>query len=331
MDSMAKQRDYYEILGVKRDATLDQIKSAYRKLARKYHPDVNKAPDAAEKFREATEAYEVLSDPEKRRRYDQFGRSAFEGVGGEWGGFPPGAGGGQSIRVDFGNMDDLFGSGGFHSAFMGMGLEELLEALGGHARRKGAQRSQAAAPRGADIEHHIELDFLQAVHGTTTTLRLTERGASGRTAAQTLAVKIPPGVSEGQKIRLRGKGQDGPGGPGDLLLICHVREHPYYRRVGNDIYVEVPVGIVEATLGGSVDVPTLDGMATIKIPPGTPSGRRIRLRGKGIKSAADGERGDQYAVIKIVPPAGVSEKGAALLREFRLVEGRNAQPEVPWS
>ncbi|MBN1941839.1 MAG: DnaJ domain-containing protein [Phycisphaerae bacterium] len=327
---MPKSRDFYDVLGVKRDATADQIKKAYRKLARKYHPDVNKAPDAAEKFREATEAYDVLSDPQKREQYDRFGPAAFEGGArpGGWGGFQQGPGGGQTVHFDFG---DFFGGrGGGSSGFMGMGLDEILEALGGEARRRGARRSRQAAPKGADIEHHIELDFLQALHGTSTSLRMTGRDATGKSTEQTLTVKIPPGVGEGQKIRLRGKGQDGPGGSGDLLLICHVRDHPYYQRVGNDIYVQVPIGIVEAALGGSVDVPTLEGMTTIKIPPGTPSGRRIRLRGKGVKSADGQKQGDQYVVIKITPPKSVSEKGAALLREFRDREGPDARAEVPW-
>lgn len=328
---MANERDFYEILGVKRDATAAQIKTAYRKLARKYHPDVNKADDATEKFREATEAYDVLSDREKRKQYDQFGRAAFGGGGpgpAGWGGGRPGAGG-QRVHFDFG---DMFGGGrgGAGSGFMGMGLDEILEALGGRARRKNAHRAPKSAPKGQDIEHHIDLDFMHALHGTTTSLRLSFTEPSGRPTVQTLSVKIPPGVGEGQKIRLRGKGQEGPGGPGDLLLVCHVKDHPYYQRVGNDMYVQVPIGIVEATLGNSVDVPTVDGMATIKIPPGSPSGQRIRLRGKGIKAAGKTERGDQYVVLKIVPPKSVSEKGKELLQEFLAVEGQNVRADVPW-
>ena len=329
---MPTQRDFYDVLGVKRDATAAQIKSAYRKLARKYHPDVNKADDAAAKFREATEAYDILSDDEKRKQYDQFGQAAFNGGGAggpQWGGFRRGPGGGaQNVHFDF---SDIFGGrGGGSSGFMGMGLDEILEALGGEARRRGAHRARQPVARGADIEHHLELDFLHALHGTSTALRMTGQDASGKTTEQTLTVKIPPGVGEGQKIRLRGKGQEGPGGPGDLLLICHVKDHPYYQRVGNDIYVQVPVGIVEATLGGSVDVPTIDGMTTIRIPAGTPSGRRIRLREKGVRAAGGTQRGDQYVVVTIVPPKAVSEKGAALLKEFRDLEGPNARAEVPW-
>lgn len=332
---MPTPRDFYDILGVQRDATAAQIKSAYRKLARKYHPDVNKSADATEKFREATEAYDVLSDPEKRRQYDQFGRTAFSGGAPgaqQWGGFRPGPGGGQNVHFDFG---DFFGGGGrggaSSSGFMGMGLDEILEALGGHARRKSARGAHRPVAKGADIEHHLDLDFMQALHGTSTTLKMTGRDEQGKTSAQTLSVKIPPGVGEGQKIRLRGKGQDGPGGPGDLLLICHVKDHPYYQRVGNDIYVQVPVGIVEATLGGPVDVPTIDGMTTIKIPPGTCSGQRIRLREKGVNATGKTRRGDQYVVVKIVPPKNVSEKGEKLLKDFRDSEGPNVRAEAPWS
>lgn len=333
---MSTQRDFYDVLGVKRDANAAQIKSAYRKLARKYHPDVNKAPDAAEKFREATEAYDVLSDADKRKQYDQFGHAGFGGSGGarQWGGFRPGRGGGggtQNVHFDFSDIFGGRGGGGASSGFMGMGLDEILEALGGQARRKSAhQHARQAAVKGEDIEHHIDLDFMQALHGTSTVLKMTGQDASGITSEQTITVKIPAGVAEGQKIRLRGKGQEGPGGAGDLLLVCHVKDHPYYQRVGNDIYVQLPVGIVEAALGGSVDVPTIDGMTTIKIPAGTASGQRIRLREKGVKPAGDAPRGDQFVVVKIVPPKKISEKGAALLKEFREVEGPNARAEAPW-
>jgi DnaJ-class molecular chaperone len=331
---MPTPRDFYDVLGVKRDATAAQIKSAYRKLARKYHPDVNKASDATEKFREATEAYDVLSDPEKRKEYDQFGHAAFSGGAGQAGrgGFRPGPGGGQNVHFDFSDIFGKYGGrgGAGSSGFMGMGLDEILEALGGRARRRSAHRAQRPVAKGADIEHHLELDFMQALHGTNTSLRMTGQDEAGKTTEQTITVKIPPGVGEGQKIRLRGKGQDGPGGPGDLLLICHVKDHPYYQRVGNDIYVQLPVGIVEATLGGPVDVPTVDGMTTIKIPPGTPSGQRIRLRDKGVKAAGTTQRGDQYVVVKIVPPKNVSEKGVELLKQFRDSEGPNARAEAPW-
>ena len=323
---MAK-RDYYEVLGVQRAATDGQIKAAYRKLARKYHPDVNKSPDAAEKFREATEAYEVLSDPAKRKTYDQFGHAGPEGFGGP--------GGQRTYRwtqaegVPF-DLGDLFGAarrGG--RGYMGMSLDEILQALRGGAPRRRAGPASSAQARGADLEHHLTLEFLQAAWGTTTTLEL-QRGGRGAADSETITVKIPPGVREGSKIRVRGKGAQGPGGSGDLYIVTHVREHPYFRREGDDIYVEVPISIAEAALGAKVDVPTIDGMTTVTIPPGTSSSRRLRLRGKGIAGPGNKPRGDEYVVIKIVPPKRLSPRGEQLLKEFQAEEAHNPRDEVPW-
>jgi DnaJ-class molecular chaperone len=340
---MASKRDYYDVLGVKRSASADEIKKAYRKLARKYHPDVNKDADASEKFREATTAYEVLSDPEKRKQYDQFGPDAFGGgargpAGGAWSGQAP-PGGAQGVQFDFG---DIFGgagggggAGGRSSGFMGMGLDEILEALGGGAgrRRPGGRRAtrRQPAPKGDDIEHHIDLDFMQALHGTKTSLRMRTTDPAGQEKTQTLTVTVPPGVRDGQKIRVRGKGNMGPGGAGDLLLVCHVKDHPYYRREGNDIYVQVPISITEAALGTTIEVPTLEGMTRVKVPPGTPSGRRLRLRDKGVAQGGDeSKRGDQHVVIKIVPPKSVSDKGRQLLEQFDDGESFDPRSDVPW-
>ena len=330
---MAREHEYYEILGVKRNATDREIKSAYRKLARKYHPDVNKAPDATEKFQKATEAYEVLSDSEKRKMYDQFGSAAFSRGGpGPAGGPGQGGwpGGAQGVRVNFSDM--FSGSGGFG----GMGLDEILQALGGQARATGRRRTPhpGPAPKGGDVEHHVNLEFIQAIYGTSTTLRLQSTDHDGQTETQTISVKIPPAVRDGQKIRLRDKGQPGPGGAGDLLIVCHVRPHAYFRRDDNDITVDVPIGIVEATLGGKVDVPTIDGTTTMKIPPGTPSGRKLRLRGKGI-APADKKKspGDQYVVIKITPPAKLSREAKDLLKKFAKIQadhGYDPRAKAPW-
>jgi len=323
---MAK-RDYYDVLGVKRGASNAQVKSAYRKMARKYHPDVNKAPDAAEKFKEATEAYEVLSDTQKRQMYDQFGHA-------EPGGFAPGGPGaaysrtwgGPGAKVSF---EEMFGRSG--GGFMGMGLDEILQALGGRGGRGRHSAAQPPPRRGADVDYHLTLEFMDAVRGTTANLRFQRPGTSaGGKGDETLRVKIPAGVREGSRIRLRGKGQDGPAGRGDLYIVVHVREHPYFRREGNDVYLDLPVNIAEAVLGATVEVPTIDGMSALKIPPGTGGSKRLRLRGLGVPQADGGPRGDQYVVIRIAVPPSVSERGAQLLRQFQEAEPDDPRREVPW-
>lgn len=327
MSAMAK-RDYYDILGVARDAGADKIKSAYRSMARKYHPDVNKSSDATEKFREATEAYEVLSDPEKRKLYDQFGHAGLSGGapggGGGPGGARPGAGGARTWSYTPGGrgvrFEDVFR--GAEGGFMGMGLDEILEQLGGMGRSKRSARKRAQ--RGGDLQYDVTLDFLSAVRGTTSTIRLRRQDRT-----ETISVKIPPGVGEGSRIRVRGKGREGPAGRGDLYIVTHIRPHPYFRRDGNDIVVEVPIGIVEATLGAKVDVPTIDGMTTVTVPPGSASSRKLRLRGRGVRPGA-GEPGDQYVVLKIVPPEKVSDAGKEMLRSFREAEQPDPRSDVPW-
>jgi len=316
------KRDYYDVLGVSRTASDADVKSAYRKLARKYHPDVNKAPDAGEKFKEATEAYEVLSDPPKRKMYDQFGHAGMPGFGGTGGpgvytrSSGPGGAGGFSF-------EDIFGGGG--SGFMGMGLEEILAALGGGHRSRRARKS-AGMRRGAEIEQHITLDFMQALRGTSATIRLHRGGRNGGTG--TIDVKIPPGVHTGSRIRLRGQGAPGPGGNGDLYINISVRPHPYFRADGRDVYVEVPISIAEAALGAKVDVPTIDGMSTVTVPPGTAGGQRLRLRGKG--GGAGEKRGDHYVVIRIVPDPKMSAKGRELLEEFQRTEKFDPRKDAPW-
>ena len=316
---MAK-RDYYDVLGVSRDASDVQIKAAYRKLARKHHPDVNKAADASEKFKEATEAYEVLSDPEKRKLYDQFGHEGMRAGAAPGGGGWPGHGRGAGFSV---NMEDLFGGLGGGHGFLRMSLDEILSALRGGRVRSG----RPGARKGGDLEHHVTLEFMQAVRGTTVTLRFQPEG-SGK--AETIDVKIPAGVREGSKVRVKGKGSPGQGGRGDLYIVTHVRPHPHFRSEGRDIYLDLPISIVEAALGAKVDVPTIDGLTTMTIPPGVSSSQRLRLRGKGI-AAADGKtRGDQYVVLKIAAPREISERGKEVLRQFESVEKLNPRGDVPW-
>ena len=314
---MAK-RDYYEILGVPRTATKDQIRTSYRKLARKYHPDVNKDVGATGKFKEATEAYEVLSDPQKRKTYDQFGHAgpgAGAPGGGGWGGARPGGAAGRGGQVDF---EDLFGRGG-DSPFMGMGLDDIMDALGAGRRRKPARR------QGEDVEYEVALDFLQAVRGMTATLRVQREQSP-----ETLEVKIPAGVKDGARIRLRGQGQPGRGEPGDLYIKVKVRPHAYFRREGDDIYIEVPVSVSEACLGARVDVPTIDGMTTVTIPPCTSSAKRLRLRGKGAPCGSGGERGDQYIEVRIVLPETLSPKAQELMKEFARVQDYDGRKDAPW-
>jgi len=339
MGGMAK-KDYYKVLGVGRDASESAIRSAYRKLARTYHPDVNKEPDASEKFREATEAYEVLSDPQKRKAYDRFGHA---GVGqeaaagaGAWGAGPQWyrAGGrrtgGEGVEFD---MSDLFGRGArggrTGGGFMGMSLEEILDRLsGGRARAGRAARGPRARPSGQDVEQTVRLDFMQAVYGTTLSVRAP---AGPGQAGETIRVKIPAGVRDGARIRVRGKGAPGPGGRGDLYIIPRIGPHPYFRREGDDVHVEVPITITEAALGAKVDVPAIDGMTTVTVPPGTPSSLRLRLRGKGIQSPGRSTRGDQYVTLRIVPPRELSDKGRALLERFRAEQPYNPRDNAPWT
>ncbi len=332
--STVTKRDYYEILGVERTAGVDEIKKAYRKLARKYHPDVNKEPDADKKFREATEAYEVLSDTEKRKIYDQFGHAGLEGsspFGGQGPGPGPGGSGQAGYRwtgssggrnVDF---EDIFG----HSDFMHMGLDDILRNLGGAGGSRRSHRTRRPQ-RGPNLQSDVTLDFLQAARGDTISLQMHKPGqAQGQ--KETLRVKIPPGVKEGSKIRLKGKGGSGPAGPGDLLITTHVRRHPYFTREENDLFVEVPISITEAALGTSIEVPTLEGTSTIRVPAGSGSSRQIRLRGKGI-APAKGDPGDLYVKLSILPPPPdkLTQEQKDALRQFQEEVDFDPRSQAPW-
>jgi len=327
MGAEMAQQDYYEVLGVGRSATPEQIKSAYRRMARQHHPDVSKAPDAAKRFKEATAAYEVLSDPSKRQMYDQFGHAGAAPDAAQ-GRAPHGArtyawtsgGGAGPVGPGGGTFDfeDLFSA----SPFRGMSLEELLSTLGGReGPRRRPQHRRAARKR--DIEYPLTLDFLQAVRGCTTRLELRPAGGG---SPQQIEVKIPPGVRDGSKVRVRGKGPAG----GHLYIITHVRDHPYFRRQGSDIYLDLPVSVAEAGRGAKVTVPTVDGPAEVTIPPGTSSGMKLRLRGKGAVDPKTGTRGHQYVVIKILLPREVSQKGQSLLAEFDKTDPTNPRKNVPW-
>jgi len=284
---VTSKRDYYEILGVPRTANEKELKAAYRKLARKYHPDVNPGDKTAEaNFKEVSEAFGVLSDPEKRAKYDQVGHEAFGA------GFDPSRG----VKIDFedlglGDLSDLFDLFGW----------------GGGARGRGRRR----AARGSDVQLEMSLPFTDAIHGTTMELRLPHLRESTK-------VRIPPGIENGGRIRIPGKGEPGHGeGPaGDAYVNVRVEPHPLFTREGSDLYVDVPVGIATATLGGEVEVPTLDGRATIRIPPGTRSGQKFRLKGRGVPSRGSHAAGNLNAVVQIVPPKAIDARSKELLEEF---------------
>jgi len=315
------KRDYYDVLGVSRGAYDADIKRAYRQLARKNHPDVNKSPGALEKFKEATEAYEVLSDAKKRKMYDQFGHA-----GGPQRSAGPGAGPGAGFQDFFNGFAGSGGSGGASGGggFMGMGLDDILQALRG---KMGGSRRPEPKPN-LDIQQQVTLEFLQAALGTTVPIVL-RGGDSRQDKTETIEVKIPPGVKNGARIRVKGKGSEHRGAKGDLYIVVSVKPHPYFRVSGTDITVEAPISITEAALGARVDVPTIDGMTTVTIPPGTSSGQRLRLRGKGIGPPS--KRGDQYVVIKIAVDKQITSEGRRLLEEFQACERPNPRRNAPWA
>lgn len=316
-------RDYYEILGVTRSATADEIKRAYRALAKKYHPDRNADPSADQKFKEVQQAYGVLKDPKKRADYDQFGEA---GVG-QWGTGPQGERvyqwGGGSVNMD--DLEDLFAAFGGGSGGQSGRRASVFDQFFGGGRAAG----QRAPQRGRDTEHPVSLTFHQAIHGTR--LSLTLRSGRNGHKEEAIDVKVPPGVEHGQRIRLQGKGEPGTnGGPrGDLYLVCSVGKHAYLRRDGADLHMDVPVTFSEAALGGKIDVPTIDGWASLTLPPGTPSGAKLRLKGRGVVRRG-GARGDLIVVIRIVPPKPLTDEQRGLLERLKACGEANPRAACPW-
>ncbi len=316
-------RDYYEVLGVSRTASLDEIKRAYRKLAKQYHPDRNPDPKAEQHFKEVQQAYGVLGDPKKKEDYDKFGAA---GVG-QWSTEPSGQrvyqwGEGATINAE--DLEDLmsaFGGGGSGGRRASI-FNELFGRSGGAARGR-------RPIRGGDEEHPIHLTFDQAIHGATMTLRV-QPAQNGR--PETLEVKVPPGVEDGQRIRLPGRGQPGTGGgpPGDLYLVCSVQPHPFFRREGADIYVEVPVTVPEAVLGARIEVPSIDGRTIVNLPPGTASGAKLRLKGRGLQVPGRKERGDQYVIMQIVPKSNLTGAERDLYEKLREADSSNPRAGKGW-
>ena len=357
------KRDYYEVLGIDKDASKEEIKKAYRKLARKYHPDVNKETDAEDKFKEVKEAYEVLRDDQKRAQYDQFGHAGAEQGFGGFGGF----GGAQ----DFGGFEDIF------DMFFG----------------GGARRDPNAPQQGSDVQYSVTLDFEEAIFGKEMDITIPREencetchgsGAKPGTKPETCShchgsgqlnqeqntpfgrvvnrrvchycngtgniikdkcstcsgsgrvqknksihINIPAGIDEGQQIRVPGKGEAGVnGGPhGDLFVLVRVKPHDFYVREGDNVYCEVPLTFAQAALGDEVEVPTVHGKVKLKIPAGIQTGKTFRLRGKGAPNVRGRGQGDQHVTVRIVTPTKLTDRQKELLREFNKIGGHDSTDE----
>lgn len=299
--------DYYKTLGVSKTASADEIRKAYRKLARANHPDANpNDAGAAERFKKVQDAYDVLNDPDKRKMYDQFGPD-FDKMGPGGPGANAGFGG---FRTSTGPIDlsELFGQGGIDLGDFFSGATGAGPAMGG------ARRGRRGMVQGENLEAEVRVPFEVSVNGGTVDIHL-NRGEK----VETLAVKVPAGVSEGKIVRLAGQGQPGMRGgpPGDLLLKILIEPHRYFRRERFDLFLDVPITPSEAALGTKVDVPTLtEGHVLVKVPPGTSSGSKLRLRGKGVLDPQTKQPGDQFVVVKIVLPKNLTEEEKTLYRQL---------------
>lgn len=307
-------RNLYTVLELDRSASTEDIKRAFRKLAKKYHPDQNKGDATAEKrFKEVQAAYAVLSDPDQRRRYDTHGSV------GEFNQRQPGAQtytwttNGPDAGFDMGDLNEVLRNFSNRSGSDSQSSSVFEELFSGGRRKKRAKRqTRTHESEQLDFEQPISLSFLDAALGTTLKISLAAAGRRG--ADEKVDVQIPAGISEGQRIRVRGRGLDGSDGSrGDLYILCHIEPHQYFRRDGDDIHLDLPLTLTEAALGAKVDVPTLTGMRTVTIPPGTASGKKLRLTGCGVRNARAGGQGDLYAHIRIVPPAKLSAAQRDLL------------------
>ncbi len=310
---MPTQRDYYEVLGIARSSSAEDIKKAYRKLARKFHPDVNKNdPGAETKFKEVQEAYDVLSDGRKRQAYDQFGHAGVNSAAAEAAAAAAAAGQGRGgfryatstpggATVDFGEVDI---NEVLSSMFGGMGPMGGMGGRGGGRGGRGPSggRAQSQA-KGDDILYPVHITFEQAIRGTTVEIRL---NTEDRRIDETISAKIPPGVDEGSKVRVAGRGQPGPGGRGDLIIETHVSPHAYFTRQEKDILLDLPISMAEAANGATISVPTVDGPVELRVPAGISSGKKLRIRDRGVLQR-DGTRGDQFCRIQVQVPSDLTD------------------------
>ena len=346
-----QQKDYYAILGVKKSASADDIRKAFRKLARKYHPDVNpNNKSAEEKFKEISEANDVLTDPKKRKIYDQLGyysdnidpaaaeayaRGGGYGAGG-FGGFPGGghsAGRGpQDVHFDFGNFDfGGFNQGGAEQRGGSGGFRDIFSSMFGGGMGGGMGQEPHGPMPGQDLEYKVNVGFWQAIKGSTIKFSIQRPDGHGGMKAEPLEIRLKAGTRDGQRIRLQGRGEGGrKGGPaGDLYIIVKIAEHPVFTRDADDIHITIPVTFAEAALGAKIDVPTIDGRAQLRIPPGTQSGQKLRMREKGVPSATrDGFVGDQIVTVKVVTPQMRDEKSKEILRELAKLNPDDPRQEL---
>lgn len=342
-----KFQDYYDILGVSRSASQDEITSAYRKLARKYHPDVNKSSEAEDRFKKIGEAYEVLKDPEKRKKYDALGENWKAGDDFSpppgWEQYTRGTGGfgNGGVRFDFNDFGDGGGFGGFSDFFEtlfggGLGGFSGFGGFGGDSagtgssrtgrtggsRTGGGSRGGGASRKGQDQEAEIVINLEDAYKGGKKSITLQYQEQDGTGAVQqkskNFEVTIPPGITDGKKLRLHGQGGVSPmgGQKGDLYLKVRIAPHSVFQVIGSDLETDVPITPWEAALGAKINVPLVDGTASVTLPPGTQSGKRLRLKGKGL-SKSGGQKGDLYAVIQIKVPETLSPKERELFEALK--------------
>lgn len=344
MATSQTKTDYYAVLGVKKTATADEIRKAFRKLARKYHPDVNpNNKQAEEKFKTLSEANDVLSDPKKRKIYDQLGfysdnidpatAEAYARAGngggpgfgaGGFGGFPGGGRSGQGQEVPFDISDFDFSQA--QQGGRGGGFRDIFSSIFG-----GMQQEPQGPMPGSDLEYQVSVGFWQAIRGGNVKLNISRPDASGSLHQEPIEFRIKPGTRDGQRIRLAGRGNPGPhGGPaGDLYLIMKIEPHPVFHRDGDDISIVVPILPWEAALGAKVEVPTIDGRAQLRIPQGTQSGQRLRMREKGVPSATKaGVTGDQIVEIKIVVPQVPNVEARELWQKLEKLHQEDPRAEL---